>query len=606
MKLRLRIKRREEPKRIEIERILAQPSVARFEIKPKKAIKLIPKPTPPKVESGTKAVSVETQFAPELGAVLLQLAKLGAGAREEKPKEIEGIEIPKIAADVKLPEFEEEELRRMSIRYPLIPRSGRPRTFAEAYIYFDERTHEFVYEVVEPQLTSANQKLLARIKEFIQEKVDVDFTKLRKGEAIKYLASLFEDALSYFKVRKSKEIEEVMKYYIYRDFLGLERIEPLLHDPNLEDISCDGVGIPIYVYHKDPRFGSMRTNVKFDSREELDGFVMRLAERCGKTISLASPLLDGTLPDGSRVQATLGSDIARRGSNFTIRKFTEKPLTPVDLLQYGTCDLTTMAYLWMAVEYGRSILISGGAASGKTTLLNVLSMFIKPQLKVVSIEDTAELRLAHPHWVPHVARVPIAAERREVDLFELLRASLRQRPDYVILGEVRGKEAYVLFQQMALGHGALATIHAENFARLVDRLTSPPISLPASLLQSLDVVVFISRVRKRERYVRRVSEVIEIVGYDRERKHPITNEVIRWNSLRDEFEVRSKSVLLKRIAEATGFTREEIRRELEDKAKVLQWLTQKNVKDYRLITKVVNMFYASRERLMERVEMELV
>ncbi|RLF98596.1 MAG: hypothetical protein DRN49_05650 [Thaumarchaeota archaeon] len=197
-------------------------------------------------------------------------------------------------------------------------------------------------------------------------------------------------------------------------------------------------------------------------------------------------------------------------------------------------------------------------------------------------------------------------ERKEVDLFELLRASLRQRPDYVILGEVRGKEAYVLFQQMALGHGALATIHAENFARLVDRLTSPPISLPASLLQSLDVIVFISRVRKREKYIRRINEVIEIVGYDRERKYPITNELIKWNSLKDEFEVRSKSVLLKRIAEATGFTREEIRRELEDRAKVLQWLTQKNVKDYRVITKVVNMFYAARERLMERIEMELV
>ena len=159
---------------------------------------------------------------------------------------------------------------------------------------------------------------------------------------------------------------------------------------------------------------------------------------------------------------------------------------------------------------------------------------------------------------------------------------------------------------MALGHGALATIHAENFARLVDRLTSPPISLPASLLQSLDVIVFISRVRKREKYIRRINEVIEIVGYDRERKYPITNELIKWNSLKDEFEVRSKSVLLKRIAEATGFTREEIRRELEDRAKVLQWLTQKNVKDYRVITKVVNMFYAARERLMERIEMELV
>jgi flagellar protein FlaI len=524
--------------------------------------------------------------------------------QEEKPV-VEGIEIPQIREVVKLPEFEERELRTLSVRYPLIPRSGKPRVFAEAHIFFDERTHEFVYYVIEPELTTENRELLLKIKEFIQEKIDVDFTKLRKRDAIRYMINLFEDALSYFKVRKSPRIEEVMKYYVFRDFIGLERIEPLLKDPNLEDISCDGVGIPIYVYHKDPRFGSMRTNIKFDSSEELDRFVMKLAERCGKTISIASPLLDGTLPDGSRVQATLASDIARRGSNFTIRKFTEKPLTPVDLLRFGTCDLTLMSYFWMVVEYGCSILISGGTASGKTTLLNVLSMFIKPQLKVISIEDTAELKLAHPHWVSHVSRVPIAVEKREVDLFELLRASLRQRPDYLIVGEVRGREAYVLFQQIALGHAALATIHAESFSKLVDRLTTPPISLPASLLQNLDLVIFIERVRKKDKFVRRITSVDEIMGYSRRMNTPIPNKVFKWNPVTDTFEIKNKSILLKKIADRSGLSERDIKKEMEDRAKVLLWMTKRNITDYKEITKIVNMFYLSRDYLLDRISLEV-
>jgi len=564
----------------------------------KKRIKLVPKVVA-KQQTEVKPIEAENIAPLLLGRLLPKIE-----VEEEKPK-VEGIEVPKIKEVVKLPEFEERELRTLSVRYPLIPRSGKPRVFAEAHIFFDERTHEFVYYVIEPELTSENRELLSKIKGFIQEKIDVDFTKLRKREAVQYLVRLFEDALSYFKLRKSPRVEEVMKYYIFRDFIGLGRIEPLLKDPNLEDISCDGVGIPIYVYHKDPRFASMRTNIKFDSAEELDKFVMKLAERCGKTISIASPLLDGTLPDGSRVQATLASDIAMRGSNFTIRKFTERPLTPVDLLRFGTCDLTLMSYFWMAVEYGCSILISGGTASGKTTLLNALSMFIKPQLKVVSIEDTAELKLAHPHWVQHVSRVPIATERKEVDLFALLKASLRQRPDYLIVGEVRGREAYVLFQQIALGHAAMATIHAESFSKLVDRLTTPPISLPASLLQNLDVVIFIERVRRKDKFVRRITAVEEITGYSRRTGRPFHNKVFEWNPVNDTFEIKNKSALLKKIADRSGLSKKDIKKEIEERAKVLLWMTQRNITDYKKITKIVNMFYLSREYLLDRISLEV-
>ena len=532
--------------------------------------------------------------------ILQQLLKMQKKPKKKKIK-VEGIEIPENKIDVKLPEFETKKLANISIKYPLIPSSSKGRVFASANIFWDDIRHEFVYRVIEPELSKENAEILKKVKEFIQEKINIDFTKLRKIESIRYISNMFDDALNYFKVVKTPET----KYYIFRDFIGLGKIEPLLKDPNIEDISCDGVGVPIYVYHKDSRFGSLRTNILFKTKRELDNFVMKLAERCGKTVSIANPLLDGVLPDGSRVQTTLESDIARRGSNFTIRKFSEKPLTPVDLLKFGTVNLTQMAYFWLAIEYGSSIFVSGGTASGKTTLLNVLSFFIKPQLKIVSIEDTAELRLAHPHWVPQIARVPIATEKKDIDLYELLRESLRQRPDYIIVGEVRGREAYVLFQQIALGHGGLATIHAENFSKLVDRLTTPPISLHPSLLQNLDLVIFIERRKRKEKYLRRVTAVDEIIGYDKETKTPIWNEIFEWDAIHDKFQIKNKSYLLKKFAVKYGMKEIEIRNEINDRTKVLCWLVKRHINDYRKITAIINLFYVSRDYLLERIEKEI-
>ena len=539
----------------------------------------------------------------EIDNLLLQELLQG---KEEKPKEkivkVDGVEVPKIKKDVKLPEIEEGEQKLVSLKYPLIPRSSKGHVFASVYIFWDGTSNEFVYQVKEPEVSDENKKILEKIKEFIQEKIDIDFTKLRKKEAIHYINKMFDDALEYFKVFERSETKEIFRYYIFRDFIGLERIEPILQDPNIEDISADGVNVPIYVYHKDPRFGSVRTNRMFKTRTELDSFIMKLSERCGKTISIANPLLNGTLPDGSRVQATFESDIARRGSNFTIRKFTEKPLTPVDLLKYGTIDLTVMAYLWLAVEYGSSVLISGGTASGKTSLLNVLSLFIKPQLKIISIEDTAELRLCHQHWIPQVARVPIAGEKKEIDLYQLLKESLRQRPDYIIVGEVRGMEAYVLFQQIALGHAALSTIHAETFPKLIDRLTTPPISLPSSLLGNLDLVIFVERIKRKGKYLRRVSNVTEVVGYDREAKLPLTNEVFVWDILCDEFSIKNKSYLLKKIMINTGMNERGVKNEINDRTKVLYWLAKRKIDDYRKVASIINLFYTTREYLMDRIE----
>jgi flagellar protein FlaI len=347
------------------------------------------------------------------------------------------------------------------------------------------------------------------------------------------------------------------------------------------------------------------TNVVFKDAEELDSFVIRLAQLAGKSISIASPLLDGTLPDGSRVQATLGTDIARRGSNFTIRKFTKKPLTPVHLLNFNTIDEVALGYLWLIVDYGRSVLVCGGTASGKTTFLNVLSLFIRPDKKIISIEDTAELNLPHEHWVPSVARTVIAERPGEVDLFELLRESFRQRPDYIIVGEVRGREAYILFQQIATGHPGMATIHAENLPKLMDRLTTEPISLPPPLIGSLDVIVFMARMRYKDKFVRRVSEILEMVKFHPVKKVPIVNTVFKWNPVIDKLEVVGKSYVLKRICEQTGLSETEIIEELKRRVLVLHWLREKGVEDFREIHKVFSLYYAFPNRLLARIMGEI-
>ncbi len=517
--------------------------------------------------------------------------------------EIEGIALPLIKT-IKTEEMVEEtvELQRTDIRYPLIPYKPKKgdRIYSSVHIFFDNKLSEPVYYVEEPGLDTENRMLLERIKEYVQEKTDINFGQIRKVDAVSYLVDLFNKALSYLSPKLDPKISEILKYYVIRDFMGLEIIEPLLNDKQIEDISCDGVNIPIYVYHRDPRFGSLRTNIQFSNKEDLDSFVNKLAERCGRTISVANPLLDGTLPDGSRVQTTLSSDIARRGSNFTIRLFTENPMTPIDIINFGTCDIKMMAYFWFLIEHGSSFLVSGGTATGKTSILNALSMFIKPQMKIVSIEDTAELKLPHSHWVPEVARTPISEEGK-VDMFELLRESLRQRPDYIIVGEVRGKEVYVLFQQMAVGHPGLSTIHAESFNKLLDRLTSPPIELPANLLQSLDAVLFVKRVKKDRKYIRRINSVTEIVDFDERIKKPVINELFKWNPKTDTFPCIGSHVL-KKISNNTGMSAKEIQEDIRRKATVIEWMRNSGIRDYRKIGAIINLFYASPDFLLERIE----
>lgn len=496
---------------------------------------------------------------------------------------------------------EHDEVRGIDLKYSLIPPNPQQgqRVFAYTNILWERG--ELVYMVKEPSLQQHEKEVIEKIKKDLEERLDIDFNKLGEIKGKQLLREEIQKSFLMFPgITEDHKLNLV--YYIERDLLGMGKIETLMADPNIEDISCDGVGVPIYVYHRDSKFGSMKSNIVFDTEDELNSFVNILAQRTNKTISIAEPLLDGALPDGSRVQATLGTDIARKGSNFTIRKFTDKPLTPTHMLKFGTLDATELAYLWLAIENGKTVLVSGGTATGKTSLLNALSLFIRPGLKVVSIEDTAELRLPLPHWIPQVARTPLSLKGNvgEVSLFDLLKTSLRQRPDYIIVGEVRGREAFVLFQQIATGHAAMATIHAASIPQLIDRLITPPISLPPSLLENIDIVVFLSRTRLHGSYVRRTDSILEVVGIKDEK--PFTIKIFEWLPMTDKFNIKEKSVVLRNISRRLGLTEQSILEELARRKKILEWMVDQEIMDYREVARVISTYYADPERVMDVID----
>jgi flagellar protein FlaI len=559
-------------------------------------------PVPVSIESLSTQLPGILQNLMQIKEAKIEKAKIETESLLGKGKEAEvSIKEPAISGGLKAPEV---DLRHVNVAYILIP-SGGDVPFAAVNIKWSKRDSALIYYLLEPVLSNEEIDLLEKIKTTLIEKLDIDFSTLRKDDARVYLKKKFEESVNLMALNMPESKRQQILYYVERDFVGLGKIEPLMKDPNIEDISCDGVGIPIFILHRNPLIGSVKTNVVFNTAEELDIFVNKIAQRCGKNISVAQPLIGGTLPDGSRLQATLGTDIARKGSNFTIRKFTEKPLTPINLINFKTLDAKIAAFLWLAIEYGRSILISGGVASGKTSLLNALSLFIKPELKIVSIEDTAELLLPHPHWVPGVARLALAEiegkKLGEVDLFDLLRESLRQRPDYLIVGEVRGKEAYVLFQQIATGHASMATIHADSVDRLVDRLTTPPISLPANLIEALDMIIFIVRIKYGQTYVRRVNNIYEILGFDRDKGYPIVNEVFRWNASDDTFVWANPSNIIKKISQQYGITEQSLQKEIANRIRILEWMTEAKIEDYVDVSKVVKIYYSNPEDIMNNL-----
>lgn len=407
---------------------------------------------------------------------------------------------------------------------------------------------------------------------------------------------------------EEKNIKERIYYHLFRDFLGYNKIDILMRDEGIEDISCDGHLVPIFIYHK--KYDAITTNIKFNDEEELNNFVIRLAQICGKQISIYSPIVDGKLPDGSRLQTTLARTVTKP-STFTIRKFKESPLTPIDLISFQSISLDMAAYFWLVIEKGASILFCGGTASGKTTTLNALSLFIPEQNKIVTIEDTREISLPHKNWIAGTTRQGFSASDektgKDIDMFDLIRAALRQRPKVVMVGEVRGKEAYSLFQAMATGHTSYATVHASDIHTLIQRLENPPISLPRALLTSLDIIVFQNAIDIGGKTVRRTSSITEIVKLDPDTNQLIFMEPYRWISKTDDkFESSGSSKILNNIRIQNDWTEEQLEKELENRKIILRWMKEKNIRDYIEVGKIVNIYTRYPNDLLKKAKEEII
>jgi len=474
------------------------------------------------------------------------------------------------------------------------------KPFSYIRILYNSENHEYIYEVLEPILSMEERKLLEFLKDTLIKTMDIELTEFTEDEAKEYLRKNVDRIIKDYGVSIDSMAEEKIMYYLIRDFLGYGKIDVLMRDPMIEDISCDAAGTPVFIYHRN--YESVKTNVMFQDDDELDSFVIQLAQKCGRHISIARPLLDATMPDGSRLQASLSREVSAMGSNFTIRRFREEPFTPTHLTEYGTISPEVAAYFWMAIEHGASAIIAGGTASGKTTTLNALSLFIPPQMKIVSIEDTREINLPHPNWIASVTRETTAeAEESRIGMFELLKAALRQRPEYILVGEIRGKEAVVLFQAMATGHTVYSTMHADSIFSVVHRLEGDPINIPRIQLQALDIVVIQGLMRIGRRRVRRIKEIVEVVGLDPTTDDILTNEVFRWNPRKDNFEYFGKGRVMDRIAEYRNWTDKELNEEFNNRVDVIKWMAKNKIRHYVDVGNVIAGYYKNPDNILKRV-----
>jgi flagellar protein FlaI len=476
----------------------------------------------------------------------------------------------------------------------------------EPYVYAavvkEKETQKTRYEVIEPTLQKDEEKYLREMKNFLMEELDVNLKEVEnKEKAENYLKQKIRELVKKYRIKIPTEAVDKLTYYIIRDFIGYGKIDPLMKDHLIEDISADGVNIPLYVWHR--LYESLPTNIMFTDAAELDSFVIHLAYLAGKNISIASPILDASLPEGSRIQLTYGSEITRRGSTFTIRRFKADPLTISDLIAFNTISSEMAAYLWYLIENRASVMVTGGVASGKTTTLNCLSMFIRPEMKIVSVEDTQEINLPHENWIPSVVRLGFKGDERQsgtITLFDLLKAAVRQRPDYIIVGEVRGEETYTLFQAMATGHLGMCTIHAESVEAVINRLESEPMNIPKPLIAMTNIIMVMERTEVDGKPARRVEVAAEVKGFETETKEILTEEIFRWNPKLDNFAFSGHSALLEKRMKKMGLTEEDIERELKYRKTVLEWMVQQGIRRHGDVANVIREYYANPNRVFQK------
>jgi len=479
----------------------------------------------------------------------------------------------------------------------IIEQTWISRPFSLITILYDRRTHQNLYYISEPDLNSFEDTLVRKVRDSLKIlllETEVDLRHMNK-ELVLY--NSFIRILDLYGIELTPVSRYKIWYYIKREYVGSGKLDVLLKDPMIEDISVVGSDTPVYLYHR--KYMNIPTNMIF-GKEELDQMIMKLAQASGKTISLGYPIMNASLPDGSRIEATIGQEVTTRGGTITIRKFREVPLTPIDLIKYETFNTEIMAYLWFAVENNKSMIFVGGTASGKTSTLNAVSLFIPSDSKIISIEDTRELTLYHKNWIPGIVREAFAGQEeiQVIDMFELLRSALRQRPEYLLVGEVRGKEAYTLFQAMSTGHTTFSTMHAGDIQSAVNRLINEPINVPVMMLSAMDImIVQVLRNMGRKR-VRRMDTLSEFMGIDAATGDISTREVYKWDPVHDRMKASGTSKVLDDIMHMKGWGREQLNKELDNRRAVLAYMIDRDINDYRDVSYIIQLYSSDNENLL--------
>jgi len=509
------------------------------------------------------------------------------------------VEAETIKEPVKGAKVEEEAAFTFKEFYPVNP------PFGYVGIQVDTGTGKLQYLTVEPTMTIEEKIALAKLKTTLMEEANTPLSVL-KDEALaqEYLTNQIKRAIRVFNFKVADDSCDKFIYYIKRDLLGYGILDIPMRDMNIEDISCNGTGIPIYIWHR--YYESIPTNVSYSSKDELDAFVTRLAYKAGHQISVSRPILEGTLPEGFRVHLTL-DEVSKRGDTFTIRKTRAIPFTIIDLINFGTVSPHMAAYFWTLVDNLRSIIVAGATASGKTSLLNSVSMFIRPEMKAVSIEEVRELVFGE-NWIPMVTRPSFQAGVEEVTLFDLLKSSLRQRPDYIVVGEIRGEEAYTLFQSISVGHGGLCTIHAENVETVEKRLLTKPMNIPPMLISMMNAIALVERTKIRDITVRRVSDVSEITGVDETTGRAKFLKVYQWDHERDSLVFRLKSAsdsfVFKMITELKHVSMDDLLNDFDRREQIVTWMVRKNIRNYEDVADVIRKYCLNPEEIYNRARFE--
>jgi flagellar protein FlaI len=481
-------------------------------------------------------------------------------------------------------------------KYPLY------EPFAHVAIAQSPKTGEFKYILDELQLDPLERSVYNRILDILLAEIESPkqeiadprkfFAEEAKNIVDKYRISLgWLPDVSWYKIL----------YHAERDLVGFGQIDPLMRDPNIEDISCDGVTRPVYIWHRN--FESLETNIEFQTDDELDNMVVKLVHMAGKHVSSAFPIVDASLPGKHRLAVCYRREVTPFGTAFTIRKFREDPYSMIDLINIGTFSEEMAAYLWMCLENRASIMVLGGTAAGKTTALNALACLIKPGSKIITIEETAELNLPHDNWVSLIARQSYGlggSNVGEVALFDLVKTSMRHRPDILIVGEIRGQEAYVLFQALATGHGGMATMHAENVDSAIKRLTQKPMEIAPAYIPLMNIIMSIQRVHlikgTEKKAYRRVMNVSEIADFEDYRG------IFKWQPARDEqLSTFDKSVLLSSISEQLGTNKKDLLAEIDRRREVLHWMRERNIRSYRDVAAIIAEYSARPKQIYEKI-----